>query len=110
MKRASQLTGLRISDHRLTSAKTLGQLFGYLREEGKPKPKTLADQLVQKQSLVKLPNVQIMSRRETTVDREKRLGRWKVIEAELQSKGLPGLSKDLPVLSKGIPALSKSRI
>lgn len=110
MKRVSQLTGSRIPDHKLTSAKTVGQLFGHLREDSKPRSKTLADQLVRKQNLVKLPNVQIMSRRETLVDREKRLGRWKVIEAELQSKGLPGLRKDLPVLSKGLPAQSESRM
>ncbi|KIW47877.1 uncharacterized protein PV06_00533 [Exophiala oligosperma] len=42
------------------------------------------------------PNVMVLSRRETPVDKEKEIGRWKVIARELQSKGLPVLGhKDL---------------
>lgn len=44
--------------------------------------------------LVGLPNVRVMGRRETPVDKEKVVGRWKVIEAELKRR-------DLPVLGKG---------
>lgn len=37
------------------------------------------------------PNVMVLSRRETPVDKEKETGRWKVIARELQAKGLPPL-------------------
>jgi len=37
------------------------------------------------------PNVMVLSRRETPVDKEKEIGRWKVIERELRAKGLPVL-------------------
>ncbi|KAG9777191.1 hypothetical protein KCU88_g4600, partial [Aureobasidium melanogenum] len=37
------------------------------------------------------PNVMVLSRRETPVDKEKELGRWKVIERELRARGLPVL-------------------
>ena len=39
--------------------------------------------------LVNLPNVKIMGKRQTPVHKEKAIGRWKVIEKELQSRGLP---------------------
>jgi hypothetical protein len=35
------------------------------------------------------PNVMVFSRRETTVDREMEVGRWKVIARELEARGLP---------------------
>jgi hypothetical protein len=57
------------------------------------KPKALADHLLTKHDVVGLPNVHVMARRETPVDKDKQFGRWKMIEAELQSKGLPVLSK-----------------
>jgi hypothetical protein len=34
-------------------------------------------------------NVTILPRRETPVDREKEVGRWKVTEKELRERGLP---------------------
>ncbi|KIX02458.1 uncharacterized protein Z518_08399 [Rhinocladiella mackenziei CBS 650.93] len=37
------------------------------------------------------PNVMVLSRRETPVDKEKEVGRWKVIERELRDRGLPVL-------------------
>ena len=42
-------------------------------------------------SLTSLPNVEIFPRRHTPVDKEKTVGRWKVIEKELQKRGLPVL-------------------
>jgi hypothetical protein len=59
----------------------------------KPKPKNLAETLATKTDLASLPNVKIMGRRETPVDKEMAVGRWKVIEAELRSKGLPVLGR-----------------
>ena len=68
-------------------------IYKYLSQNSSPKKKTLADHLLAKQDVISLPNVHIMSRRETPVDKDKRLGRWKIVEAELKSKGLPVLSK-----------------
>jgi hypothetical protein len=59
----------------------------------KPRPKNLAETLATKTELASLPNVKIMGRRETPVDKEKAVGRWKVIEAELRSRGLPVLGR-----------------
>jgi len=53
----------------------------------------LAETLATKTELASLPNVKIMGRRETPVDKEKAVGRWKVIEAELRSRGLPVLGR-----------------
>ena len=68
-------------------------IYNFLLRSSNAKPKKLADGLLRKQDLVGLPNVHIMARRETPIDKDKRLGRWKVIAAELESKGLPVLSK-----------------
>jgi hypothetical protein len=35
------------------------------------------------------PNVMVFTRRETQVDREMEIGRWKVIKRELENRGLP---------------------
>jgi hypothetical protein len=59
----------------------------------KPRPKNLAETLTTKAELASLPNVKIMSRRETPVDKEKAVGRWKIIEAELRGRGLPVLGR-----------------
>jgi hypothetical protein len=59
----------------------------------KPRPKNLAETLATKTELASLPNVKITGRRETPVDKEKAVGRWKVIEAELRSRGLPVLGR-----------------
>lgn len=87
LKRVMQLTGIRIPDPAipdLTSAKTL---LGHLIR--KPKPKKLADRLLGNEELVGLPNLHIRERRYTPIDREKEIGRWKVIEKELIRRNLP---------------------
>ena len=86
-----QLTGIRIPDPVLGGAETLRSIYIYQLEALKPKPKKLADVLVKKADLADLPNVKIMTRRYTPVDKEKEVGRWKVIEAELKRRGLPVL-------------------
>ena len=42
------------------------------------------------------PNVMVLSRRETPVDKEKEIGRWKLIEKELTERGLPVLGNRAP--------------
>lgn len=82
-----QLTGIRIPDPAiadLTSAKTL---LGHLVR--KPMPKKLADRLIANEDISNLPNLQIMDRRYTPIDREKEIGRWKIIEKELIKRDLP---------------------
>ena len=59
----------------------------------RPKPKKLAEQLIGKPGFAKMPNVQIFDRRYTPIDKEKEVGRWKVIESELQKRGLPVTGK-----------------
>jgi len=58
-----------------------------------PKPANLAERLMGDEVLAKQSNLIILGRRETPVDKEKEVGRWKVIEAELKSRGLPVLGK-----------------
>ena len=58
-----------------------------------PKPKNIAETLKMKETLASLPNLKIMDRRETPVDKEKEVGRWKIIEAELKERGLPVLGR-----------------
>lgn len=52
------------------------------------KPKKLAELLLSNQELANLPNVKISDRKITMVDREREVGRWKVIEEELVERGI----------------------
>jgi hypothetical protein len=45
------------------------------------------------ESLTQQSNLLIFHRRETPVDKEKEVGRWKVIEKELTARGLPVLGR-----------------
>ncbi|KAL2067340.1 hypothetical protein VTL71DRAFT_1765 [Oculimacula yallundae] len=87
LKRFMQLTGIRIPDAHLGSSKTASALLKYLIVQ--PKPRKLVDALSQKEDLVSLPNVSIFPKRITPVQVERSLGRWKIIEEELQQRGLP---------------------
>jgi hypothetical protein len=82
-----QLTGIRIPDSAMNSARTIRSLLIPLTQ--KPKPAKLFDALAERQDLVNLPNVKIFNRRITPIDQEKMVGRWKIIEKELSSRGLP---------------------
>jgi len=53
-----------------------------------PKPKKLAEELLTK-PVASMPNVEIFDRRYTPIDKEKEVGRWKVIERELRKRDLP---------------------
>jgi hypothetical protein len=53
----------------------------------------LYEKLVEKNHLAGHPNVMILTRRETPVDKEMEVGRWKVIERELRERGLPVLGR-----------------
>lgn len=64
-----------------------------MTEKVKSKPAKVAERLLQNETLAKQSNLLILGRRETPVDKEKELGRWKVIEQELRERGLPVLGK-----------------
>ncbi|ODH50775.1 hypothetical protein GX48_03092 [Paracoccidioides brasiliensis] len=89
LKRASQLTGYRIPDPEIAQITKPVQLVNFLITVSNPKPKKLAEQLLIDKRLTSLPNVKIMGRRYTPIDKEKEIGRWKVIEKELIRRGLP---------------------
>ena len=65
----------------------------YLNKINKPAPKNLYESLAANDDLVSQSNVMVLPRRETPVDKEKELGRWKVIEKELKERGLPVLGR-----------------
>ncbi|KAI1618935.1 hypothetical protein EDD36DRAFT_45676 [Exophiala viscosa] len=116
LKQFSQLSHHRVPDPILNTVirnnKTVAEFVSLLTESAKPKPVKTADVLIAKQQkaldLAALarqmeaskprrqplgPNVMVLSRRETPVDKEKETGRWKVIERELKSRGLPVLGR-----------------
>jgi Ribosomal subunit 39S len=82
-----RLTGVHIPDPAINSIRTVKSLLVHLVKP--PKPKKLVEALVKKRDLVSLPNVKIFDRRVTPIDRERSVGRWKIIEKALEAKGLP---------------------
>lgn len=82
-----QLTGLRISDPVIARSSTAGILLDQIT--AREQPKKLAERLEHNEQLAKLPNVKISRRRITPIDKEKEVGRWKVIEQKLLDKNLP---------------------
>ncbi len=81
-----QLTGIRIPDSHI-KAKTPQALLKHLIV--RPKPRKLVEALSQREELMTLPNVAIYEKRITPIDKERSVGRWKVIEQELEQRGLP---------------------
>lgn len=55
----------------------------------KPKPKKLSLELLGNKELMANPNLQVRGGRQTPVHKERAVGRWKLIETELENKGLP---------------------
>lgn len=88
-----QLTGIRITDPAITSSNTAGVLLSNITAP--PPPQKLAEKLENNQTLSKLPNVKISSRRITPIDKEKQVGRWKVIEQKLLDKNLPVVGHEI---------------
>jgi hypothetical protein len=82
-----RLTGIRISDPAIDSIRTVKSLLLHLVRP--PKPKKLAEALIKQRDLVNLPNIKIFDHRITPIDREKSIGRWKIIEKALEAKDLP---------------------
>ncbi|KAK5128418.1 hypothetical protein LTR85_003086 [Meristemomyces frigidus] len=87
LKRALQLTGKRLPDPAISSAATVADLYHAFRTKEKPKKLAQTPQL-QRLSL-DAPNVSVHSKRQTPIDKERAVGRWKVIEEELVRRDLP---------------------
>lgn len=81
-------------DEAINNIRSAKALLGQLCT--KPEPKKLAQTLTTMRDIKTLPNVKVFDRRVTQIDRERQLGRWKVIEKELEKRGLPvtGHQKD----------------
>jgi len=91
VKRIMRLSGTRISDASLHTSNNVQELLKQLITP--PKPRKLVDALTQKPELISLPNVKIFDRRVTPIDKERSVGRWKIIENELERKGLPATGR-----------------
>lgn len=86
-KRIQQLTGHVIPDSKLIHIRTVSSLIGALIKP--PKPKKLAQLIEAKGAMAELPNVKVYPRRVTPIDKEKMVGRWKVMVRELEKRNLP---------------------
>ncbi|KAK0744268.1 hypothetical protein B0T21DRAFT_447536 [Apiosordaria backusii] len=86
-KRIQKLTGHIIPDGKLVVITTADKLIKELVKA--PKAKKLAEEIENKQIFQSLPNVRVFPRRVTPIDKEKMVGRWKVIREELERRGLP---------------------
>lgn len=86
-KLLQQRTGLKISDYALNSAASLRDIRQVLLF--KPEAKKLAEALKEEEDIKELSNIKVHSRRVTPIDKEKAVGRWKIIEQELIDRGLP---------------------
>jgi len=82
-----QLTGVRVPDPAIKSTKTAQSVLSHLVTP--PKPRKLIEALEQKEELITLPNVSVYAKRVTPIDREIAVGRWKIIEKELEARDLP---------------------
>ncbi|TVY48575.1 hypothetical protein LOCC1_G002648 [Lachnellula occidentalis] len=87
LKRTLQLTGVRVPDSAIRSTRTAQSILSHLVTP--PKPRKLIDALEQKEELLTLPNVSVFAKRVTPIHKEKSIGRWKLIEKELESRDLP---------------------
>ncbi|KAK3303168.1 uncharacterized protein B0T15DRAFT_401992 [Chaetomium strumarium] len=86
-KRIQQLTGHRLHDGKLCALHTVDSLLKQLVEP--PKPKKLVELVESKGVFKDLPNVRVFPRRVTPIDKEKMVGRWKIIVKELEKRELP---------------------
>ncbi|EMR68226.1 hypothetical protein UCREL1_4759 [Eutypa lata UCREL1] len=88
-KRIFQLTGQLVPDHKLPEISSVQTLLRVLQKP--PKLRTLTDDLAQRRQELtdQLPNVAFAAKRLTRGDREKAVGRFKLIEDEFKKRDLP---------------------
>ncbi len=87
MKRMFQLSGIKFPDAAIKKAQDASIFLQYVIKPAKPRK--LIEALAQKEELLNLPNVSVYAKRVTPVDKEKAVGRWKLIEEELKARELP---------------------
>ncbi|KAI5360855.1 putative ribosomal protein L50, mitochondria [Septoria linicola] len=87
LKRAMQLSGKRLPDIQMNNASTLSDLYEAFKVKEKSKRLHEAPQV--EQLAQTLPNVTVHKSRRTPVHKERQIGRWKVIEEELEMRDLP---------------------
>ncbi|KAF8867069.1 hypothetical protein BDZ45DRAFT_638372 [Acephala macrosclerotiorum] len=85
LKRVLQLTGIRIPDSAIQPSKTAGNFLSHLIKP--PKPRKLAEAIPPQ--LKVLRNVKVSQNRVTPIHKEQQVGRWKLIQEELNERGLP---------------------
>ncbi|GKZ70227.1 hypothetical protein AnigIFM50267_005488 [Aspergillus niger] len=88
LKRFSQLSGHFFPDNIVHQISTVKQAVDYVQGQLNPKPKKLAEILENNDRLQSLPNIKVFSKRQTRLHRDDEMGRRKIIEAELRSRGL----------------------
>ena len=81
------MTGHRIPDGKLCGIKTIDGLLKQLVEP--PKALKLAELVETKGVFKEISNVRVFPRRVTPIDKEKMVGRWKIIVRELEKRELP---------------------
>lgn len=91
-KRVFQLTGQRVHDHKLGPTASMAIFLQHLRKA--PKPRTLAQELEEQKPeiqarLAALPNLKMHKKRQTRGDKDKAVGRFKLIEEEFRRRDLP---------------------
>jgi hypothetical protein len=87
LARVAQLTGKRLPDPTVSTLTTLADLYNHFIT--KSKPKTVAQTKEIKMLKFNAPNVTVHETRRTPIHKERSIGRWKVIEAELLARDLP---------------------
>ncbi|KAI1735689.1 ribosomal subunit 39S-domain-containing protein [Xylaria scruposa] len=89
-KRVFQLTGQLVPDYQLSSITTVQALLRVLKKP--PKPATLTEEIQKRHpDLLELPNVTVAAKRVTRGDKEKALGRFKLMQEEFKKRDIPGL-------------------
>ena len=86
VKRILQITGMRVPDYAISSS-TMADLYNRLRRLEKPKKVAETPQL--QRLKIDAPNVNVFPTRRSSIDKERDIGRWKVIEEELVRRNLP---------------------
>ena len=94
-----QLSGRRLADPAIEGISDPKSLLTHLVK--KPKTKKLVESLLENET-INLPHVDIRERRFTPIDQEKEIGRWKIIERELETRGLPVTGKGLTAVGDPI--------
>lgn len=72
---------------------TLRPVYEHILRATKPNPVKVAERLRATEELASLRNVKVSSKRQTIVQKERQVGRLKVIDEELRRRGLPTLEK-----------------